>query len=118
MMNKNILVFIIAIIGYPILIFFCTKFHKESYVESMCYFSRPCARFCCKIESECTESYVEEKFNTSLLFENPYFTFYEPDETTENETEKNFQLYFGKPQCFLTEPKASGWNFSTVSGEK
>jgi hypothetical protein len=116
MWSKNSLVFLIALVGYPILIFFCITFHKEQVIDSNCYFSRPCVRFCCKVEYECNESYVKSKFNSSHIFESEQYSFYHEYET-ENET-REYEVFIGKPSCFLTQSSTEDWKYSTVSGRE
>lgn len=113
-MNKNSLVLLVALVCYPILIFFCLKFYKEEYTENMCYFARPCVRFCCKIEEECTNSYIKENFNSSEVVQYEFISFDDSYEDN-NDTEK-FQIYIGKPKCFLSKSiETKDWKFSSVS---
>lgn len=110
---------IAGIIIYTILLVLFFVLEKEfNYNFELECIEHKCFRFCCKNETLCTESFVEENFNSSYGdSHDSSFWFYSDEESDTGENNTNrMKAYFGEPHCYLKETDPDKpWKIEPVS---
>lgn len=113
MLNKHLVIFLLALFVYPVLILFSKEHVPRQKLngEKSCDFERPCARFCCGNSSEnCYQSDIKLTFNST--FNSQKFS------NEMNENDKNrFEIHFKELTCDHLTKKSEiddDWKFFMV----
>lgn len=96
-----------AVLMYCILLLlFFVGIKSQRDLQSACSEINPCVRFCCENQTTCSEKFIRENFNTSLL--------------TQSADPIEFKILLGKPSCsmkFVSNTSDEPWLLDKVRVE-
>lgn len=91
MIQKKYFVICVAAVYVILVVLFYKAGNKKSHFDFFGHcFDQPCVRFCCDDDKLCTENYINDNFNKSLIPDYEYW---------EWNSSQNLHTYFGKPEC-------------------
>lgn len=106
--KKYVVICVVAIYLLLLVLFNKLQSKKRYYYYELENSYQPWVRFCCESENLCTDDYINENFNKSLVSVDKYSKW---------NASQTLRILNGKPACFgrLNEVQNKKWKLDTVS---